>query len=67
MDNILVTSLDRDNIQRIKDALNAKFHITNLGACVYYLGITVTRDRINRIIRLRQASYVKRVLRDNGI
>ena len=41
--------------------------MTDLGACVYYLGMTVTRDRANRIIRLGQAGYVERVLRDNGM
>ena len=33
----------------------------------YYLEMTVTRDRINRTIRLGQAEYVERVLRDNGM
>ena len=67
VDDVLVTGPNRADIQRIKDALNAKFHMTNLGPCAYYLGMTVTRDRANRIIRLGQAAYVERVLRDNGM
>ena len=41
--------------------------MTDLGPCAYYLGMTVTRDRANRIIRLGQAVYVERVLRENGM
>lgn len=67
VDDVLVTGPNRADIQRIKDALNAKFHMTDLGPCAYYLGMTVTRDRINRTIRLGQAGYVERVLRDNGM
>ena len=53
IDDVLITGPNRTNIQRIKDALNAKFHIINLELYVYYLGIIVTRDRVNQIIRLR--------------
>ena len=52
MNNVLITNLNRANIQRIKNILNAKFHITDLELCVYYLDIIVTRNRANRIIRL---------------
>ena len=67
VDDVLVTGPNRADIQRIKRALNAKFHMTDLGACAYYLGMTVTRDRVNRIIRLGQAAYVERVLREHGM
>lgn len=67
VDDVLVTGPNRADIQRIKDALNAKFHMTDLGPYAYYLGMTVTRDRTNRTIRLGQAGYVERVLRDNGM
>ena len=67
MNDVLVTGPNRADIRRIKDALNTKFHMTDLGPCSYYLDITVTRDRAKRTIRLGQANYVERVLRDNGI
>ena len=41
--------------------------MTDLRACAYYLEMTITRDRVNRIIRLRQAAYVERVLREYSI
>ena len=52
MDDILVTGPSKIEIQWVKDALNKRFHITDLGPCSYYLGMTVNRDRQNRIIRL---------------
>ena len=52
VNDVLITSFNRNNIQRIKKTLNAKFYIINLRSYAYYLRITITRDRINRIIRL---------------
>ena len=52
MNNVLITNLNRANIQRIKNTLNAKFHIIDLRLYVYYLDIIVIRDRANRTIRL---------------
>ena len=67
IDNVLITNSNRADIQRIKDALNVKFYIIDLRPYAYYLEMTVTRDRTNRTIRLKQAKYVKRVLRDNDM
>ena len=63
VDNILITGPLREDINKVKAALNTKFYMTDLGPCAYYLGITVTRDRPNRILRLGQAVYVKRVIK----
>ena len=41
--------------------------MTNLGACHYYLGITVTRDRANRILRLGQVGYVQKFITEHSI
>ena len=67
VDDALITSPNRADIQRVKDTLNARFRMTDLGPYAYYLGITITRDRVKRTIRLGQARYIERVLRDNSI
>jgi hypothetical protein len=41
--------------------------MSNLGAISFYLGMTITWDRPNRTLRLRQYSYIIKVLRDFGI
>ena len=67
VDDVLVTGPSRTDIQRIKDALHAKFKMSDLGACSYYLGMTVTRDRANRTLRLGQSAYIERFLRQHGM
>jgi hypothetical protein len=52
VDELLVIGLDRKEIQGVKDALNQRFKMIDLGPYSYYLGITITRDRVNRILRL---------------
>ena len=52
IDDILLAGPNKQEIQRIKDKLHERFEMTDLGECRYYLGMTVTRDRANRILRL---------------
>ena len=63
VNDILIIDLSKIGIQRIKKALNDKFHMFDLRPYVYYLGIIVKRDRIVDILRLRQAVYVTRFLK----
>ena len=42
IDDVLVTGPSQVEIQRVKDALNKRFHITNLGPYSYYLDIIVS-------------------------
>ena len=67
VDDVLVTGPSKIEIQRVKDALNQRFHMTDLGPCSYYLGMTVNRDRQNRIIRLGQEAYIERFLKQHGM
>ena len=62
VDDVLITGRHRAAIQRVKNGLNAKFHMSDLGPCAYYLGMTVKRDRHNGIIRLGQEAYITRFL-----
>lgn len=41
--------------------------MVHLGACNYYLGMTVTRNRQQRQIQLSQLEYLERVLREHGM
>lgn len=67
VDDVLVTGPSREEIQRIKKALSERFKMTDLGPCCYYLGMTVTRDRANRTLRLGQSAYIERFLRQHGM
>ena len=63
VNDILIIDLSKIDIQRIKKTLNNKFHISDLKPCVYYLDMTVKRDRVVDILRLKQAAYVTRFLK----
>ena len=63
INDILIIDLSKIDIQRIKKALNDKFYMFDLGPCVYYLDMTVKRDRVVDILRLRQVVYVTRFLK----
>jgi hypothetical protein len=52
VNDLLVVGLDIKEIQYVKDTLNQRFKMIDLGPYSYYLDITITRDRINRILRL---------------
>jgi hypothetical protein len=56
-----------EEIQKVKTLLSSRFEMTDLGPCHYYLGMTVTRDRSKRLIRLGQRAYLERVLKDCGM
>ncbi len=41
--------------------------MVDLGSASYYLGMTVTQDRTNHILRLEQVGYLQQVLRTHGM
>ena len=53
MNDVLITDLNKIDIQRIKKALNNKFYMFDLKSYVYYLDIIVKRDHVVDILRLR--------------
>ena len=63
VDDVQITGPSKQAIQTVKNALNKEFRMTDLGPCAFYLGMTITRDRPNRILRLGQAGYVEKMLR----
>ncbi|EDN03770.1 hypothetical protein HCAG_01635 [Histoplasma mississippiense (nom. inval.)] len=46
----------------IKRALRNRFHMTDLGPRTYYLGMSIQRDRQNRILYLSQEAYIDKVI-----
>ena len=62
VDDILIINRNKVVIKRIKDALNVKFHISNLRLYAFYLNMIVKRNHHNNIIRLKQKAYIIRFL-----
>jgi hypothetical protein len=67
VDDLLITRKDRKEIDALKQALNHRFKMSDLGLVNFYLDMTVTRDRTNRTLRLGQQAYLTKVLRDFGM
>ena len=53
MNDVFIIDSFKTDIQRIKNALYAKFKMSDLDSCAYYFDMIISRDRVNRTFRLR--------------
>jgi hypothetical protein len=65
VDDLLIDGASMANIKSLKACLSERFKMSDLGACHFYLGIEVIRDRPRRILRLSQEAYLQKVLTDH--
>jgi hypothetical protein len=62
VDDFLLVRPDKTKIQLPKDFLKSRFNMKDMGACSYFLGIRITRNRKERTIHLTQDTYITKVL-----
>ena len=62
MDDLLLFGPNRTDIDLIKSKLSARFNMSDLGPCHFYLGIEIIRNRKERIIYLSQQAFVDKIL-----
>lgn len=67
VDDLLVIGPSIAEIKKIKRSLRNRFQMTDLGPCSYYLGMSIRRDRQNRIIYLSQEAYIHKILHQFGM
>ena len=67
VDDLLLFGPDIIEIDIIKTLLNSRFSMTDLGPVAHYLGMKVTRDRVNRKLHLSQHSYLETAIRRAGL
>ena len=64
VDDLLITKFNKEKIVVFKQKLSERFHITDLKFVVYYLDLKVHRDRRNKIIRISQIIYLRKIMTD---
>ena len=63
VDDILLIGNDVKLLESVKDYLNSKFSMKDLGEAAYVLGIKIYRDRSRRLLALSQSTYIDKVLK----
>jgi hypothetical protein len=67
VDDLLIIGPDKAKIQELKNLLSIQFSMVDLGPVAFYLGMSITRDRKNRILRIGQRSYLEEGIRTAGL
>lgn len=62
VDDINIFSSDIDKILMVKQLLSARFDMTDLGECSFYLGAHVMHETYTGNVYLHQASFVQKIL-----
>ncbi|TXG64184.1 hypothetical protein EZV62_011178 [Acer yangbiense] len=62
VDDMLVASVDLEEINNLKKQLSSKFEMKDLGAAKQILGIRISRDKQEGTLKLSQVEYVRKVL-----
>src|SRR5258707_13091549 len=62
VDDITLASNSPEAIQSVIKELSSHFHLRDLGATSFFLGIQITRDRPNRTLSLCQCQYILDIL-----
>ena len=63
VDDILLIGNDVSMLNLVKESLNGKFSMKDLGEAMYILGIKIYRDRSRRLLSLSQSTYIDKVLK----
>ncbi|KAH9666242.1 Integrase catalytic domain-containing protein [Citrus sinensis] len=67
VDDMLIASKNRDEIERLKKQLASEFEMKDLGDAQKILGMEICRDKKNGSVWLTQKSYLKKVLERFGM
>ena len=62
VDDLLFISNSKKLISKVKDLLATSFDLTFYEKATEYLGLTISRDRANKILKLSQVGYVEKIL-----
>lgn len=61
VDDILIASKNKSEVQKLKVLLNSEFEMKDLGEAKKILGMEIERDRVRGRMCISQESYLRRV------
>ena len=67
VDDLLIIGPSIHRIRDLKEQLKSRFRMKDLGPVSYYLGMQITRDRLNRTIYINQATYTQNLVKELGL
>eukprot|EP00963_Diacronema_lutheri_P013672 scaffold2671_cov455-Pavlova_lutheri.AAC.2 len=67
VDDILIASSDLTAIQTIKELIKSKYKITDMGEAQHFLGMTIQRDRLAKILTMHQENKVSNYIKEHRI
>ena len=67
VDDLLLIGPNSIVLHEIKLELANRFSMTDLGPVAFYLGMSITRDRQNRTLRIGQQAYLSEAIRNAGV
>ncbi|KAH9659027.1 hypothetical protein KPL70_023708 [Citrus sinensis] len=67
VDDMLIASKSKDEIEKLKTQLNQEFEMKDLGEAKKILGMEICRDRARGKVSLSQKQYLKKVLQQFGM
>jgi transposase InsO family protein len=62
VDDLLMAFSTVESLHELKDQLNARFRMKDMGELQYFLGMEVKRDRTKRTLWLGQTKYIRDIL-----
>ncbi len=63
VDDLILVCNDQNKLLQIKEELNQKFEMKDLGELHFFLGMEVERYREERLLRINQIKYLKEILK----
>lgn len=64
VDNLIIIGSSFTKIKSLIQALNNRFHMSNLRSCKYYLDLTVICKKKDQVMRSIKRAYLKSILPD---